>query len=44
MPDGKSQSDKSKEAASEAECSEDEARWTEQMKKLVQAKPEKPSA
>lgn len=35
-----SQSDKFKQAAREAECDEDEARWTERMKKLV--KPGKP--
>ena len=36
------QSNKFNDAARESECDEDEARWTEKMKKLVKAKPEKP--
>lgn len=41
-PDEKSQSDKFKEAAREAECDEDEARWDERLKKVAKGKPEKP--
>ena len=33
------QSTKSKEAAREAECDEDEARWTERLKKVAKAAP-----
>ena len=40
---GKSQSDKFKDAARELGCDEDEARFDERMKKLVKHKPvEKP--
>ena len=35
------QSDKFKDAAREAECDEDEARWTEWLKKVAAAKPDK---
>ena len=38
---GKSQADKFKDAAREAECDEDEARWSERLKKVAKAKPEK---
>lgn len=34
-----SQSDKFKQAAREAECDEDEARWEQKLKKVVRAKP-----
>jgi len=39
-----SQLDKFKDAAHEAECDEDEARWDERLKKVANAKPapEKP--
>lgn len=42
--DGKSQSDKFKEAARELGADEDEARWDERLKKIAKAKPapEKP--
>jgi hypothetical protein len=40
--DGKSQSDKFKEAAKELEADQDEARWEERLKKVAKAKPEKP--
>ena len=33
------QSDKFKDAAREAECDEDEARWTERLKKVAKAAP-----
>ena len=36
------QSDKFKDAAREAECDEDEARWTERLKKVAKHEPEKP--
>ena len=36
---GKSQSDKFKDAAKEAGCDEDEARWSEQLKKVAKPKP-----
>ena len=32
------QSDKFKDAAREADCDEDEARWTERLKKVAKAK------
>ena len=35
----KSQSDKFKQAAREAGCDEDEARWTERLKNVAKAKP-----
>ena len=35
----KPQSDKFKDAAREAECDEDEARWEERLKKVVKQKP-----
>lgn len=38
----KPQSDKFKEAAREAECDGDEARWENRMRKVAKAKPEKP--
>lgn len=34
------QADKFKDAAREAGCDEDEARWKEQLKKIAKAKPE----
>ena len=37
MPE--TQSTKFKDAAREAECDEDEARWTERLKKVAQIKP-----
>lgn len=37
-----SQSDKFKDAAREAECDEDEARWSERLKKIAKQQPEKP--
>lgn len=40
-PVKQSQSDKFKEAAREAECDEDEARWDERLKKVAKGKPEK---
>jgi hypothetical protein len=36
------QSEKFKDAAREAECDEDEARWTERLKKVAKQQPEKP--
>lgn len=42
MASNESQSDKFKNAAREAECDEDEARWTERLKKVAKAAPEKP--
>ena len=42
MNEQKSQSDKFKDAAREAECDEDEARWTERLKKVAKQQPEKP--
>lgn len=43
MADSKaSQADNFKDAAREAQCDEDEARWTERLKKVVKVKPEKP--
>lgn len=36
------QSDKFKDAAREAECDEDEARWTERLKKVAKNAAEKP--
>lgn len=36
-----SQSDKFKDAAREAECDEDEARWNERLKRVAKGKPEK---
>lgn len=41
MTDHKSQSDKFKDAAREAECDEDEGRWNERLKKVAKGKPEK---
>ena len=38
----KPQTEKFKEAAREAECDEDEARWDERLKKVVKSKPEPP--
>ena len=38
----KPQSEKFKDAAREAGCDEDEARWKERLKKVAKAKPEKP--
>lgn len=38
----KPQADKFKDAAREAECDEDEARWTERLKKVAKHEPEKP--
>ena len=35
MTEPKSQSDKFKDAAREAECDEDEARWAERLKKVA---------
>lgn len=37
----KSQSDKFKEAAGDAECDEDEARWAERLKKVAKQQPDK---
>jgi hypothetical protein len=42
MTEGKSQSDKFKEAARELEADEDEAHWDERLKKVAKGKPEKP--
>ena len=42
MTDPKTQVNKFKEAAREAECDEDEAHWDERLKKVAKAKPEKP--
>ena len=43
MPEQKSQADKFKDAAREAECDEDEARWTERLQKVAKQQPvEKP--
>jgi len=39
MPEQKSQSDKFKDAAREAECDEDETRWDERLTKVAKAKP-----
>lgn len=39
---GVSQVDKFKDAAREAECDEDEARWTERLKKVAKPEPKKP--
>ena len=40
MPKEKTQADRFKEAAREAECDEDEARWKERLKKVAEmAKP-----
>lgn len=36
------QADKFKDAAREAECDEDEARWAERLKKVAKQQPEKP--
>ena len=36
------QSDKFKYAAREADCDEDEARWTERLKKVAKAKQDEP--
>ncbi|WP_309602492.1 hypothetical protein [Sphingomonas sp.] len=36
------QTDKFKDAAREAGCDEDEARWTERLKKVAKQAPEKP--
>ena len=36
------QSEKFKDAARETECDEDEARWTERLKKVAKHKPERP--
>lgn len=41
MTDDKSQSDKFKDAAKQAECDPDEKRWTERLKKVAKAKPER---
>lgn len=38
IDDSKSQSDKFKEAAREAECDTDEARWNERLKRVVKPK------
>lgn len=38
----KPQSEKFKDAAREAECDEDEARWEEKLRKVAKAKVEKP--
>ncbi len=40
MSNPRSQSDKFKDAAREAECDEDEARWTERLKKVAKAAPD----
>jgi hypothetical protein len=40
MSGQKSQSDKFKNAAREAECEEDEARWEERLRKVAKQKPE----
>lgn len=43
MPDqDKSQTDKFKDAAREAESDGDEARWTERLKEVARPQPEKP--
>lgn len=38
--DGKSQSDKFKEAVRELEADEDEVRWNERLKKIAKTKPQ----
>lgn len=38
----KTQADKFKDAAREAECDENEARWSGRLKNIVKQKPEKP--
>lgn len=40
MSEPKTQSDKFKDAAREAECDEDEARWTERLKKVAKQTPD----
>lgn len=40
MADDKTQLDKFKELARNAECDEDEAHWDERLKKVANAKPE----
>ena len=40
MSDQRSQSDKFKDAAREAECDEDEARWEERLRKVARQRPE----
>lgn len=41
MTDERPQSDKFKDAARALECDEDEARWEERLRKVVQQKPDK---
>lgn len=40
--DSESQADKFRAAARRIGCDEDEARWTERLKKVVKVKPSKP--
>ena len=42
MPEEETQADKFRAAARRINCDEDEARWTERLKKVVKAKPSKP--
>ena len=42
LPNKTSQSDKFKEAARDAECDEDEARWEERLRKVAKHKPAEP--
>lgn len=42
MTGKRSQSDKFKDAAREAGCDEDEARWEERLKKVAKTKADKP--
>lgn len=41
MTEQKSQAEKFKDAAREAECDEDEARWAERLKKVAKQQPDK---
>jgi hypothetical protein len=43
MTGEKSQSDRFKDAAREAECDEDEARWSERLKRVAKTKPDQPA-
>ena len=44
MTSQRTQSDKFKEAAREAECDEDEARWEERLKKVTKQNPSEKDA
>jgi hypothetical protein len=43
MTEQKTQPDKFKDAAREAECDEDEARWSERLKRVAKTKPDQPA-